>query len=904
MQWIRPLQAIEQSDLALAGGKAVNLGTLTRADLPVPQGFVLLTSAYDKFLIANEMRNAIQELAEGYDTGKRASLEQASQAIRSLIEQGTMPNTLSSAIAQAYVEMGAGTVAVRSSATTEDLPGASFAGQQESYLNIEGTAEVLMAVKRCWSSLWTPRAMAYRAQQGVEAGSASMAVIVQRMVPADVSGILFTVNPVTGMRDEMLIEASWGLGEAIVGGRVNPDTIVVEKATGQVRQVRLGEKAIMTVPVAGGTAEVEVESQKRSCPVLSNTQIAAIASTGCQIESFFGVPQDIEWACAGEKLYILQARPVTTSTGPMPFRVNNRVPTAPRKDVARVPVAPGDDSWDQENNKPLQPYDLWTRTNFGENLPFPVTPLTSTGFPLLMGQNTDPAQEGAQVARRFYGRLYINEGAVMHTLSEDYGLPSFVIDSMWGSSRRGKHRSKGKFRPWRLARRLPSLLRSLSQQRNKGKAGCGKQTPDQFFAQIDNWVGVFMQRDLQSLDDRALWGQGIPAWSERGAYVMSKNIAVSAPSAVLYGLLERLVGWWGKRKEITHDLVTGISGVYSAEVGPMLWHMAQALRDAGLAHIVLDSSPEVALARLWQMPEAGQFMEQFENFLRRHGHRCPNEVELLHPRWAEAPQQVIELLAGYVQAGDAINPEEAERRQRQRREEAVALVEKRLGPLRRKIFRVVLAKAQNAVRARDNSRYAVTKFLFPARKVFALLGRRWAERGWLAQADDIFFLTVSELEKLVAQGDPLALGQDLHELVANRRLAYEYWFTVVPPDVIGPDGAPVMEEEKEATTLEGIPVSAGRARGVARIVLDPRQATRLHAGEILVTQATDPGWTPVFPLVSGLVLEIGGQLSHGAIVAREYGIPAVLNVQGAMRRIREGQVITVDGDRGKVFMDG
>ena len=190
-----------------------------------------------------------------------------------------------------------------------------------------------------------------------------------------------------------------------------------------------------------------------------------------------------------------------------------------------------------------------------------------------------------------------------------------------------------------------------------------------------------------------------------------------------------------------------------------------------------------------------------------------------------------------------------------------------------------------------------------SRYVLVHYGSRWGKRGWLAQPDDIFFLTVSELEKLVGDGDPLALGHDLHELVAKRRLAYEYWFTVVPPDVIGPDGAPVVDEEREGTTLEGIPVSGGRARGVARIVLDPRQAARLHAGEILVTQATDPGWTPVFPLVSGLVLEIGGQLSHGSIVAREYGIPAVLNVQGAMRRIRDGQVITVDGDTGKVLVD-
>ena len=896
MEYIRKLQAIGQDDFALVGGKAANLGILMRADLPVPPGFVILTSTYSQFLIASGIQTTIVNQAKHINSREPDAIERSSRSIRQLIEQGAMPDEIACAICEAYTQMGEGAVAVRSSATTEDLPGASFAGQQESYLNIEGAEEVLMAVKRCWSSLWTARAIAYRAHQGIEAGGASMAVVVQRMIPAGVAGILFTANPVNGSQDEMMIEASWGLSEAIVGGWVTPDTIVVEKATGEIRQMQVGEKAIMTVPVAGGTNEVAVDSQKRARAALSNEQIGEIIRTGCRIESLFGRPQDIEWAMAGEQLYILQARPITTLAA--------SIPKDKQKEVAQTPVAPGDDSWDSDSNKPPQPFDLWTRTNFGENLPFPVTPLTSTGFPLIMGQNIDPAQPGPQVARRFYGRLYINEGAIMHMFSEDYGLPSFLIHKMWGSSRRGKHKSKGRFRPWRLVRRIPSLLRTLSQQRKKGKARGAKQTPEQFFAQIDSWANDFIQRDLQSLDDRALWAEGIPAWSERGTYVMSKNIAISTPSAIMFGLLERLVGWWAKRREITHDLVTSISGVYSAEVGPMLWRMAQALRDAGLADVVLDESPANALARLRRMPEAGPFMAQFETFLQRHGHRCPNEVELLHPRWAEAPQQVIELLVGYVQAGDTLNPEEAEHRQVQRRDEAVALVEKRLGPMRRKIFRGVLAKAQNAVRVRDNSRYAVTKFLFPTRKIFALLGQRWAERGWLQQADDIFFLTVSELEKLVAEGDSVAPGHDLQALVAKRRQAYEYWFTVVPPEVIGPDGQPVAEEETETTIFEGIAASGGRTRGVARIVLDPREAARLHAGEILVTQATDPGWTPVFPLVSGLVLEIGGQLSHGAIVAREYGIPAVLNVQGAMRRIQDGQVITVDGDTGRVFIDG
>jgi pyruvate,water dikinase len=264
---------------------------------------------------------------------------------------------------------------------------------------------------------------------------------------------------------------------------------------------------------------------------------------------------------------------------------------------------------------------------------------------------------------------------------------------------------------------------------------------------------------------------------------------------------------------------------------------------------------------------------------------------------------VIELVANYLRAGEGVNPLKTEERQRERREEAVGQIEAKLDPLRQRVFRSLLKKAQQAIPVRDNSRYYTTKFLLPTRRVFAELGERCAERGWLTAHDDIFFLTLKEVEAIVEAGMPTAVSEDLPALTAKRRLAYDYWFTIVPIDVIGPDGKPVIEEEGNAQVLEGIPVSGGKVRGRARIVLDPGEAATLRAGEILVTQATDPGWTPVFPLVSGLVLEIGGQISHGAIVAREYGLPAVVNVIGATRHIREGQMITVDGTNGRVLLE-
>lgn len=890
MEFIRAIADVNRHDVALVGGKAANLGELVKAKLPVPPGFVLLTSAYRAFVEANTLSEEIERLAQRASCQSSKQLEEASCAIRSIFERSAMPDEIAQAIQGAYRELGGDAVAVRSSATAEDLPAASFAGQQTTYLNVQGEEALLEAVKRNWASLWTARALAYRTHRGISPQSVSLAVIVQQMVPADVAGILFTVNPLTGAKDEIVINAAWGLGEAIVGGRVNPDILRVEKATGRIIEIKVGVKDVMTAFMEQGTVEVAVQDERRQQQVLSPEQVGELVRLGCEVEAHFGVPQDIEWAIAGEKISLLQARPVTALSSPE------------RMQVGEAPIPPGDDTWDSEGILPSQPFDLWTRTNVGENLPFPITPLTETVFPALYGLDKAPQGETpTQGVRRFYGRLYINEGVILHNLVETYGISPSFIGMIWGSHRKGKTQVTGKWRPWRLLRSLPTLLsQGFSTTRPKGP----RQTPKEFFAQIDAWVNEFLLKDLSLLDDRALWAEGLPIWNERGASVFATNIRISTPAGLMLSLLERIVGWWTKLSKLIPDLVTGLPGIYSAEVGPALWRMAQTLQELNLSHVVLDHSPEKALALLRTLPEAKPLNEQLASFLQRHGHRCPNEVEFLKPRWIEAPEQVIALVANYLEAGEMVNPIEAEERQRQKRAEAVTQIEAELDPLRRGIFRALLKKAQQAIPIRDNSRYFVTKFLFPMRKLYALLGQRWAERDWLKSPDDIFFLTVTEIQAIVGAGTPSAVSQDLRKLTANRRLAYEYWFTVVPPVVIGPDGKPIIEEEEENVhVLEGIAASGGQVRGKARIVLDPSEAAALRAGEILVTQATDPGWTPVFPLVSGLVLEIGGQISHGAIVAREYGIPAVVNVIGATRHIHDGQIITVDGTNGRVLLE-
>jgi phosphohistidine swiveling domain-containing protein len=564
-------------------------------------------------------------------------------------------------------------------------------------------------------------------------------------------------------------------------------------------------------------------------------------------------------------------------------------------------IPPGDDSWNREQDLPPRPFDLWTRTNIGESLPFPVTPLTETNFPLLFNLDASSANQGqssSQMIRRFYGRLYINEGAVIYAF-EEYGLPASLINRTWGSRRRG-NQAPSRLRPLRLLRKLPALLKNgFGTMKPKGP----RHTPAQFFAQIDQWVDPFLQRDLRQLDDRALWAEGLPIWRERGGYAFATNMRLGMPSAYIYLLLERLVKWWTGQKTLAQDLVTSDSGVYSAEVGPALWRMAETIKEAGLQPVLLENDSTSALALLHSIPQAQAFIEQLERFLARHGHRCPNELELLNPRWTEAPEQVVELVNHYLQVDESANPIAAEARQQRRSAEAIAAIEARLDPVRRAIFRTLLNRARRAITVRDNIRYYMAKLYFPMRKLYAQLGQRWAERGGLTQADDIFFLTVSEIQHIIEDEAAPTSPADLQACVANRRLAYHYWFTVTPPDAIGPDGMPLVEEEKQLRVLKGVGASNGRVRGRARIVQDLREAMRLTRGDILVTRATDPGWTPVFPLVSGIVLEIGGQLSHGAIVAREYGIPAVINVPGAMRSIQDGQMIEIDATTGQVFLD-
>jgi pyruvate,water dikinase len=353
---------------------------------------------------------------------------------------------------------------------------------------------------------------------------------------------------------------------------------------------------------------------------------------------------------------------------------------------------------------------------------------------------------------------------------------------------------------------------------------------------------------------------------------------------------------WGHDARLAQTLITGLTDVYAAKMGPALQQIAQELHDENLVHLVMENSPQVAWNKLQSVPEASSVRHTLAQFLQEHGHRCPAEPEISLPRWAEAPEQIIALVLGYVTA----NPIKSQSQERSLAESAQQTIEKQIGPFRRSLFRRILRRAKQQVRRRDNSRHFMAKLELCRRQLFMALGHRWHERGILWAAEDIFFLTHDEID-LIIKGNKLSSTESLSESIAARRQAYEFWCSYPIPEALDSGDNPLTNSAASIQHgLQGVPASGGIATGPVRIIHHPKEVVRLQPGDILVTLATDPGWTPVFPLVAGLILVYGGQLSHGAIVAREYGVPAVVNVPEAMSQLHEGMIVTIDGNKGNI----
>jgi pyruvate,water dikinase len=444
---------------------------------------------------------------------------------------------------------------------------------------------------------------------------------------------------------------------------------------------------------------------------------------------------------------------------------------------------------------------------------------------------------------------------------------------------------------------LPVLLRLALRQRQTGRA------LEAQLLKVDQWVSLFKREHHARKTDRQLLDDAL-RWLERVKQTLNLQYEMTGLSLTAVATLDRLMIRWFKRDNLAQELITGLSGIQAAEMGADLWKIAEKLRSRGLEHIVLAMPAGEALEALRRNDEAGCVADLLDKFIEHHGYRCPNEAEWLYPRWADAPEQIIEIIAAYLRP-ETLDLEAPDVKQAQRRAAAIAWVESRIGVLRRLIFASVVARAEHSVRLRDNGKSSAIKASYPARQLTVLIGQRWAMSDWLQKVEDVFFLTLPDLQRVIEAGNPSAAKLDLKSLVRERRAAFEYWFGRTAPDVIKANGEPAWGKEPESngSVLKGIATSSGVVRGHVRIVHSPAEAMKLQAGDILVTHSTDAGWTVFFPLLKGLITEIGGQLSHAAILAREYGLPAVVNVKNATRELKDRQVVTNDGTRGIVYVD-
>ena len=866
-----PFAAIDHTSLSIVGGKAANLGELTRAGLPVPPGFCVTTAAYALVAAGADLEALLGELAttRARDTAHLAAL---ATAARAHLLAASVPAAVAEAITEAYQALGGGeplAVAVRSSATAEDLPFASFAGQQDTYLNIIGLEAVLDAVRRCWASLWTDRAVSYRASKRIDQRTVRLAVVVQRMVEASVAGVLFTANPLTGRRHQAVIDASPGLGEAIVSGIVNPDHFVVTTATG------------------GGTQGIETaERSNEAC--LTDAQVRALAELGSRVEAHYGAPQDTEWAIdASGHLWLTQARPITTLF-PLPAG-------APRTDDALR---------------------VYFSMNVAQGVYRPLTPMGLSAFRVMgssiatyLGLPPHDLLAGPSVLTDAASRLFVDVTAVLRTsLGRTLlGRVASVMEArsslMFRQLEADPRLSLVPVQRWRLVRTgLLLLVRTrapLSMLQAVFRPAAARGRVRHLETQLRTMGTVPLDASATerlTAVERLFLGET--------PRVLSRTVPVLLSGLLAFTLAGRLLRGLATGEE-QQTVLRGLPYNPTTEMDLSLWTLAKLMQaDATSAH-VLRNTPLERLAQDYRSRLLPPLLQQgLADFLQVYGHRGVAEIDLGLPRWSEDPTHILGVLANYLQLTD---PQQAPDTQFQRgAQEAEAMVAElarraaRKGWLRGRLVKLCLRRERALHGLREMPKFCLILLLASMREALQLVGKELAEVGRLEKAEDIFFITLPEAWAAVA-------GTDMRSLVRERYGSYEHELTGrhVPRVLLSDGTEPTTETYALGAAddiLRGTPASAGSVTAKARVILDPTGA-RLEPGEILVAPSTDPGWTPLFLVAGGLVMEMGGAMSHGAVVAREYGIPAVVGVPEATERINTGQQITVDGSAGTVSLE-
>lgn len=886
MTYIMLFPQLNKTDIPAAGGKGANLGEMAAAGFPVPAGFVLTTEAYRAFVQANRLQQQILELAHTVSVDDPQSGNVAAEKIYALFRQGVMADDMVTEITAAYgqlkqthnkaVTQQTLPVAVRSSATAEDLPTASFAGQQDTYLNIRGDDALLDAVKRCWASLWTARAISYRMRQKIDPAAVSLAVVVQQLIPADAAGILFTANPVNGQRDQILINATWGLGEAIVSGQVTPDTVVVDKSTRNILSRETATKTMMTVQTDTGTAEQAVPQAQQNQQVLDDQTAVQLAHYGAQIEAHYAMPMDIEWAIADGEIAILQARPITSLPEPKP---------APLADVVWEPVAPKT---------------IWMRRQIVEHMPEPLSPLFED---LYLNQGMDKALDKLLAAMGEIGNVSFDFGDMV-----PHGFTSTI---------NGYAYTVGSFKMSRS--NLMVILRIYARFHKFFKLSAfdwdGVVLPD-YQALIRRWGSIDL---AETADEALLHGISEMAAADSGYWFGSAvNLGLSR---LMDSVFDRLLKSFLIRYALPKPRPVSASFLRGFDSKAL---DAQADMEA-LADMIRASEPLRELAgntaagqlieTLAGYPDGQPVLDGIQHYLDVYGHQIYN-LDFVDPTQNEDPLPMLLSLKALVKNVPEQDVRTRQARMAEEREALVAETMQALNPLSRRLFRWVWKWTKHYAPYRESVLFYLGAAWPTVRKLAFELGQRLMDVGTIAGPDDIYYLHSNEITTAI---EARANGRSVPafvQLTQERRALREARKQLTPPAKVperaslkfGPldlsmfDPTP-SDAANEGPVLTGYAVSTGRVTAPASVIRSIAEFDQMKPGTILVCTTTTPAWTPLFSQAKGLVTDIGGALAHGSIVAREYGIPAVMGTGVATKRITSGMMLVVDGDAGKVTLE-
>jgi rifampicin phosphotransferase len=855
--YVLGLQEIDQSQVAVVGGKGAQLGELSRIEgVRVPAGYCVTTDAFERIMAeAPSIDDRLDSLSRA-EPDDREAIRALSAEIRRAVEAIAIPDDLAAAITRPLAGLGEQTAyAVRSSATAEDLPTASFAGQQDTYLNV-GQAAILHHVSRCWASLFTERAVTYRLRNGLDHRQVRMAVVVQQMVFPQAAGVLFTADPVTCNRKVATVEAIFGLGEALVSGLVNPDVYKVRDGEVVAKAVAAKQLAVHASP-AGGTQYQAIEPERQEQPALTDAQVVRLARLGRRIEAHLGRPQDIEWCLVDDGFQIVQSRPITTLF-PIPV-VDDR--------ENHVYVSVGHQQMMTDAMKPLG-LSVWQLTA--------LRPMYDAGGRLFV----DVAQDLASPASR----------ARLLALGKSDPLIGDALQTMV---------DRGDF--------IPSLPDEGPAAPPAGGAPAPIETDPLIVSELirRNQASIAaLKRDIQTKSGSALLEFILADIQELKRLLFdrqSHQVFMSAMEATWW-LNEQLETWLGE-KNAADTLTQSVPHNVTSEMGLALLDVADVIRPhpevvAFLQHVedecFLDDLPKLAGGR--------EARDAIQAFLDKYGMRCVGEIDITRPRWSERPTTLLPVILGNIKN---FEPGAGERRFEQGRQEAWEKEQELLARLRdlpdgeRKADETkrMIDRVRTFIGYREYPKYGMVSRYFVYKQAMMEEAGRLVQARVLREDEDIFYLTFQELH------DVVRTNHVDDRLISQRKDAFRSYQALTPPRVLTSDGEVIAgtyrRDDVPAGALVGLPVSAGTVEGRARVILDMAGAD-VEPGDILVTAYTDPSWTPLFVAISALVTEVGGLMTHGAVIAREYGLPAVVGVEHATQLIRDGQRIRVHGTDGYV----